>query len=208
MAKPRGTHQLLGAARRAWPWWRGPCPWEGLLGRGAAGGASSARTAAESVSSSSGTARPPERQEKLDLKIQFPLNISDQTDSGCWFRSPCSTWGCPLYCWHQSGHLSYQTECGPRTLPSQSAEGNSLSAASMESSEHDRRAQTGTYRHESGYPRLLAVAVVKESQLALLHLPHEVARLQTEGMRISCSESHHRWGDVTLGDLWVWASTW
>lgn len=73
-------------------------------------------------------------------------------------------------------------------LPSQSAEGNSLSAASLESSEHDPQGQTGTYCHESRYPRLLAVAVVKESQLAFFHLPYEVARLQTEGTRISCSE--------------------
>lgn len=36
----------------------------------------------------------------------------------------------------------------------------------------------GAYLHDSCYPRLLAVAVIEESQLTLFHLPHEVACLQ------------------------------
>ena len=35
-----------------------------------------------------------------------------------------------------------------------------------------------TYFDESCYPRFLAVAVVKESQVSDFHLPHEIARLQ------------------------------
>lgn len=43
-----------------------------------------------------------------------------------------------------------------------------------------RRARSLTCLHESCYPRLLAVAVVEEGQLPLLHLPHKIARLRSE----------------------------
>lgn len=43
-----------------------------------------------------------------------------------------------------------------------------------------RRARSLTRLHESCYPWFLAVAVVEEGQLPLLHLPHKIARLRSE----------------------------
>lgn len=42
---------------------------------------------------------------------------------------PCSTWGCRVYWRHRNGRLSCRTECGPRTLPSQSGEANAADEA-------------------------------------------------------------------------------
>lgn len=99
-----------------------------------------------------------------------------------WISLPCSTWGCLVYWLHQNEHLSYQTECGPHKLPSQSRKRkysliSCLSAALFKSLQHYPQRWTATYLHDSCYSRFLAVAVVKESRLTFFHLPHKIACL-------------------------------
>lgn len=114
--------------------------------------------------------------------------------SGISFFLPCSIWGCLLYCWRQSGRLSYQTVCGPHTLPSQSRYktigGRTLINLNQSQHQQDR---SRTCLHESCYPRLLAVAVVEEGHLPLLHLPHEITRLWSEVTR-SAPGHQNTWG--------------
>lgn len=104
--------------------------------------------------------------------------------AGMSFGLPCSIWGCLVYCWHQSGRLSYQTVCGPHTLPSQSryktTSGVTLVHLSQSQHQQDRR---WTCLHESCYPWILAVAVVEEGHLPLLHLPHKITGLWSEVTR-------------------------
>lgn len=110
--RPSQTYRWSAAARRAWLWWRAPCPSEDLRERGAAGGTSSALTEGWNASSSFGTGRQPERTHQ-----KSSLACSNMTTLNCFFGLPCSIWGCQAYCWRQSGRLSYRTVCGPHTLP-------------------------------------------------------------------------------------------
>lgn len=97
---------------------------------------------------------------------------------------PCSIWGCPVYCCRQSGRLSHQTGCGPHTLlwrsRYKSNSGRTLINPSQSQHQWDR---SRTCFHESCNPRLLAVAVVEEGHLPLLHLPHKITRLWSEVTR-------------------------
>lgn len=106
------TYRRSAAARRAWLWWRAPCPSEDLPEHGAAGGTSSALTEGWNASSSFGTGRQPERTHQKTL-----LTLLKHENSDLFFGLPCSIWGCQACCWRQSGRLSYQTVCGPHTLP-------------------------------------------------------------------------------------------
>lgn len=85
--------------------------------------------------------------ERRKQNQQSCLKINIQTFNP-WMHLPCSTWGCLVYCWHQSGHLSCQTECGPHTPPSQSRQGKTAkhwgpNAGLFKSSEHYEQEKSG-----------------------------------------------------------------
>lgn len=67
-----------------------------------------------------------------------------------------------------------------------------------------RRARSLTCLHESCYPRFLAVAVVEEGQLPVLHLPHKIACLRSEvvagegDVKKACG----RFWDVSVRPTW------
>lgn len=48
----------------------------------------------------------------------------------------------------------------------------------LKSLEYFQQTKKVTHFHDSCYPRFLAVAVIKESQLPFFHLPHKVACLE------------------------------
>lgn len=53
----------------------------------------------------------------LRERIKKPTSACSNMRTDLFFGLPCSIWGCQAYCWRQSGRLSYQTVCGPHTLP-------------------------------------------------------------------------------------------
>lgn len=112
------------------------------------------------------------------------ISMLKRQTSATSFGLPCSIWGCLVYCWRQSGRLSYQTVCGPHTLPSRSnyktISGRTLINLSQSQHQWNR---SRACLCESCYPRLLAVAVVEEGHLPLLHLPHKITCLWSEVTR-------------------------